>query len=214
MRLAFVGTYGSGKTTLTKALSQLTGLSRTHGSPMRNPEAEPGKTLDNASPPELLQLVMRRFVERSIGERQLSEGFLSDGSVLHEWIYGAVRMAVGLHPPDTATMKALPVTQDFRFFQTVIEQFGIPMKQHARTQYDAIVHLPIEFPLPPGNRPINEHFRVLSDELLLEKLADQTTVPFYVVRGSVTQRLQHVVDLFELPTVTSVADAIILSGEE
>src|SRR4051812_17308283 len=64
MRIAFVGAYGNGKTTLTTELSARLGLERTHGSAMRDPAGGARKALEETTDPELIQLAVRRFMER------------------------------------------------------------------------------------------------------------------------------------------------------
>ncbi|MGW0424582.1 hypothetical protein [Streptomyces sp. NPDC003015] len=73
------GAYGNGKTTLTTELSQQFGLPRTHGAAMRNPARGSGKSLEECTDPELIQLAVRRFTERAVDEARLSQGFISDG---------------------------------------------------------------------------------------------------------------------------------------
>ena len=112
LRIAVSGTYSTGKTTTTIALSLVTGIPRTHARTMREilPEAIPGKTLEDCKPAELLQLGMRRFIERAVFESHCKGGFFSDGSSLHEWVYGKARMIVGINPNDghvIQTMKSI-----------------------------------------------------------------------------------------------------------
>src|SRR5690606_39369543 len=59
---------GSGKTTLSTALSHLTGLPRTHGSPMREPIGGEGRSVHNWTDGQLMQLTVNRFAERLLGE--------------------------------------------------------------------------------------------------------------------------------------------------
>src|SRR3954454_6093694 len=100
MRLGISGTYSSGKTLTAMALSHYTGIPRTRAKTMREilPDAAPGKTLDECTASELLQMIMVRHVERAVHESRLSDGFVSDGCSLQEWIYGTVRVTVGVNP--------------------------------------------------------------------------------------------------------------------
>src|SRR5437764_779912 len=98
MRIAVVGTYGAGKTTLVSRFAELTGLPRAHGTPRRDPAGRTPKALEDVDPAELIQLVVRRYAERVAAETRHRTGFVSDGSLLHEWVYASVRLAVGMHP--------------------------------------------------------------------------------------------------------------------
>src|ERR1700759_2066914 len=96
-RIAVSGTYSTGKTTTTEALSRWTGVPRTHARSMREilPEAIPGQALEECGPAELFQLGLLRFTERAVRESAMPGSYVSDGSSLHEWIYGQARMRVG-----------------------------------------------------------------------------------------------------------------------
>ncbi|MFM9785743.1 ATP-binding protein, partial [Streptomyces scabiei] len=64
----------------------------------------PGRRFQDMTASELMALGLKRFEERIRAEEQAVEqkkGFISDGSVLNEWIYGTVRMKVGINPGST-----------------------------------------------------------------------------------------------------------------
>ncbi|MYT75216.1 MULTISPECIES: AAA family ATPase [unclassified Streptomyces] len=191
MRIAFVGAYGNGKTTLTTELSEKLGLARTHGSAMRDPAGGTPKALEETNEPELVQLAVRRFTERAVEEAAHPEGFLSDGSVLHEWVYSKVRLAVGRFPEPTDTLAGAVREPRTLLFEEVVDQLGLLAKEHARTGYDVFVHCPVEFPLPQGVDPISESFRTLSDELMLDILKT-LDIPVHVVTGTVEERLDQI----------------------
>ncbi|WP_035791763.1 AAA family ATPase [Kitasatospora mediocidica] len=216
MKLAISGTYSSGKTLTTMALAQLTGVPRTHAKTMREilPHAVPGKTLEQCDAAELIQLVVRRYVERAVHESHL-EDYISDGSSLHEWTYASVRVTVGINPNASIGLDEVEKTDEIRFYERVVSQLGVALKQYAKDTYDAFVHLPIEFPLDPnGHRPVNERFRTLSDELLLSVLRDELDIPVHIIGGSIPQRLEAITERFGLPRVMSIEDAIAKAGEE
>ncbi|MDP5315637.1 AAA family ATPase [Streptomyces poriferorum] len=190
LRVAFVGAYGNGKTTLTTRLTQITRLPRTHGSAMRDPLGASGKSLEDCSEAELLQLTVRRFTERRVGEALLPQGFLSDGSVLHEWIYAKVRLALGRFPDENARPAGARRFGASAAFEEVNDQIGQLALSHARQSYDLVVHLPAEVPLADTPRPISEAFRTISDQLLLAELG-RADVPFHVIAGSPEERFQE-----------------------
>ncbi|MGH3469953.1 MAG: hypothetical protein ACRDQF_19715, partial [Thermocrispum sp.] len=148
------------------------------------------KTLEEADPAELIQLVVRRYAERVEAETRHQGGFVSDGSLLHEWVYASVRLAVGMHPAPRAELDGLvrdPYAQ-------VIATLGPEIARRAARAYDLVVHLPIEFELNDRVKPISERFRVLSDLLMLRAFADAGRT-VYSVTGTVDARLSQLADL-------------------
>lgn len=213
MRLGITGTYSSGKTITAMALSEYTGIPRTRAKTMREilPDAAPGKTLDECTAAELLQMIMVRHTERAVHESRLSGAFVSDGCSLQEWIYGTVRVTVGVNPNASLHLSALESvekTDEIRYFEEVIGQMGVAMKQHVKRSFDAFVHLPNELPLAEdGHRPVNERFRSMSDEMLLATL-DELAIPHTIVGGSLPDRLTGIAELHGLPVVMGVDEAI------
>ncbi|MEV5754663.1 AAA family ATPase [Actinoallomurus sp. NPDC052308] len=210
MKLAISGTYSVGKTITTMAVSHLTGIPRSAALTMREllPISVPGKTLEECTAPEIIMLIMRRNQVRAVNESHLPDGFVSDGSSLHEWCYGTVRVLVGINPNESAHVDSVEMTDEIRFYAGVLEQMGIPARQHAKAAYDAFVHLPIEFPLvKDGHRPVNERFRALADEMLL-KVIDDLQIPVHIVGGSIPERLEKIMDIFGFTARMSIDEAI------
>ncbi|MFC8453758.1 AAA family ATPase [Kitasatospora sp. NPDC057223] len=219
MKIAISGTYSSGKTRSVMALSHYTGLPRTLARAIREilPEALPGKTLAEVTPAEFLQLMMRRHVGRAVHEAVLGENFLSDGSSLQEWLYGAARVRHGMNPTATAHLSETaqaPGSAEMAYFAEVVEQFGNAFKQHVSQTYDAFVHLRHELPITDdGHRPMNESFRTTIDEMLLSTL-EELKIPVHVVGGAFPDRLDQIVEIFGLPTVMGVDEAIELANAD
>jgi acyl carrier protein len=219
MRLGISGTYSSGKTITGMALSHYTGIPRTKAKTMREilPDAAPGKTLDECTAAELLQMVVVRHVDRAVHENRLWGGFISDGSSLQEWIYGSVRVTVGINPNDSvhlSDLEAVEKTPELAFFEDVMSELGKAFKRHVKGTFDAFVHLPNELPLAEdGHRPVNERFRSMSDEHLMKTLAE-LEIPFHVVGGTLPERLARIAEIFDLPVVRDVDEAIRLASEE
>ena len=206
-KIAVVGAYGAGKTSLIHAFSQLDRfglMPAVRGTPMRDPAGSTPRPLEEATEAQLVQLVTRRYVERAVGEAVQPDGFLSDGSLLHEWVYATVRLAVGMHPE----AEARPVMERGgsarrsqsrgAVYAEVLEEIGHEIRKRALATYDAFVHLPVEFPLNDPVRPISEHFRVLSDQLLLEELhGSGATV--HTLSGPLEKRLTGLADIVGYP---------------
>jgi hypothetical protein len=209
MRLGISGTYSSGKTLTAMALSNYTGVPRTRAKTMREilPDAAPGKTLEECTAAELLQMIMVRHTERVMHESRLADGFISDGSSLQEWIYGSVRVLVGINPNASDDLGTVEKTPELRFFEDVIGQMGISMKQHVKRSYDGFVHLRNELPLvEDGHRPVNDRFRSLCDGILMETL-DELAIGYQIVDGSLEQRVERIASLYGLDARMSASEA-------
>lgn len=218
-RIAISGTYSTGKTTTSYALSFLTGVPRTHAQTMREilPVINPGKRLEDCTPPELYELGIRRLTERVNCETLLKDNFISDGSALHEWVYGKARLKVGLNPNEKGAkrliskFKLLPYTIPMSKF---IGDYEKLVKYHTSSSYDIFIHLPIEFPIAlDGHRPVNENFRRLSDSYLINTLKE-LKMPYIVAGGSVEERLEIIVKQLNLPVVMTIGEAVALAKVE
>lgn len=219
MKLAVSGTYSSGKTRTVMALSHYTGIPRTLAKTAREilPDAVPGKSLAQCTPAEFLQLMMRRHVGRAVHESLLPNGFISDGSSLHDWLYGAARIIHGMNPTETVHLDSVGKAEhhdEMKFFEQMVAQFGHAFKQHVKATFDVFVHLRNELPIAAdGHRPMNDRFRSTMNDMLLTAL-NELQIPYHIVGGSLPERLTAIVGLFDLPTVMGIDDAIALAGEE
>ena len=218
-RIAISGTYSTGKTTTSYALSFLTGIPRTHAQTMREilPVINPGKRLEDCTPPELYELGIRRLTERVNCETILKDNFISDGSALHEWVYGKARLKVGLNPNEKRgkrllnRVSLLPYTIPMSKFISDYEKL---VKHHTRKSYDMFIHLPIEFPIAlDGHRPVNDKFRKLSNDYLIHTL-NVLEMPYIVVGGSIANRLEEIVKRLNLPTKMTIEEAVVLAKIE
>ncbi|WKB36218.1 hypothetical protein QS257_03015 [Terrilactibacillus sp. S3-3] len=98
-KVAISGSYSSGKTTTTEALSTLTGISRSYARTMREllPIYAPGKQLEECTIFELYELGIRRFIERVINEKSIVGDYVTDGSSIHEYVYGLARLQSNIY---------------------------------------------------------------------------------------------------------------------
>ncbi|NLG54690.1 MAG: AAA family ATPase [Rhodococcus sp.] len=219
MNLGISGTYSSGKTLTSMVLSHYTGIPRTRAKTMREilPDAAPGKTLEECTSAELIQMIVVRHSDRCAHERLLDGNFISDGSSLQEWIYGAVRVKVGINPNESATLSAdesVTKTPELAYFEEVMAELGKAFKRHVRETFTAFVHLPNELPLSEdGHRPVNATFRNSSDRLLMEVM-DEIGVPYTVIGGDLSERAERIARHFELPVAMPVHEAIAAAERE
>jgi len=212
IHLAISGTYSTGKSTTTEALSLATGIPRTHAMTSREilVDLVPGKQVQDLNAMELTALGLRRLEER-IHNESGADAFISDGSVIHEWVYGEARLKVGINPGASwilRTVKNIAGLPAKSFYRNYMDAYGILTKARARRVYDAYVHLPVEFDMhADGHRPVSEPFRRLSDDLLVEAVRE-LGLPHLVVRGSIEERTEQIVDAFQLPLVRSIDEAV------
>lgn len=177
------------------------------------PIALPGKRLEDTTGPELVQLGIRRLMERAVRESHL-DSFVSDGSSLHEWVYGMVRTELGMNPNQETDKGNIILTDDLKYLREVMKNFGSVAKDYAKETYESFVHLPIEFPLAPdGHRPVSELFRKRSNDLLLITL-DELKIPYHIVGGTIEERLQKISEIYQLKPVISIEQAVSLAKKE
>lgn len=218
LRLAISGTFGVGKTTTAEALAIATGIPRTHALTSREILADlvPGKTVQELSSMELQLLGLRRLEERIHNEAAVPGSFISDGSVIHEWVYGEARRQVGINPGAGTLLRISTAVLGLpyrRYYRDYLTAYGIIVKARAQRLYDAYIHLPVEFPMEQdGHRPVSEPFRRLSDDLLIDTL-DELGIPYHVVGGTVHDRIEQILTLHQLPIVVPVEEAITLAHE-
>lgn len=212
LKLAVLGTFSSGKSTTSEALSIATGIPRTHAKTSRELLVNliPGKTVMELNAMELVKLGIRRFEER-IANESGTGAFISDGGVFHEWVYFEARMRVGINPgmpwwfQQIKKLRGLPVKH---FYQNYTNTLGDLTRDRALRTYDAYVHLPVEFDMErDGHRPVSEPFRRLSDDLIIGAL-EEMRVPYRVVGGSIPDRIEQIIKIFDLPVVVPVEEAI------
>lgn len=220
MHLAISGTYSTGKSTTSTALALLTGIPKTQAKTMREivPVVFPGKMLEECTRAEISRLGLLRFRERLLNESLLHAGprYISDGSALHEWVYGMGRLEFGMHPRRSLLASRLRAIVGFRSIaraRNFLEIYGETVKFHARHEYDLFIHLPIEFPtVEDGHRPVSDHFRRYTDQLFIRTLRE-IGMKYEVVGGTIRERLERIVALLSLPTVMPFDDAIAQAKE-
>lgn len=213
MRIGITGTYSSGKTLTSMAVSHFLGLSRTQARTMREilPEVAPGKALEEVSSPQLIHMIVQRHVERVRHEILHQSGFISDGCSLQEWIYGSVRIRYGINPNDSVDLQGhehVHKTDALGYFEEVMVEIGKLVKRHVAVSFDFFIHLPNELPLArDGHRPVNERFRAASDELLRQSF-DELGLGYVIVGGSLKERLGKIAGILECEPIMSHEEAI------
>jgi hypothetical protein len=202
MRIAVVGAYGSGKTTLTAQLAAATGLPVSSATPMASPLGSTNVAASACTPAELVQLTVRRLVERSVEEARHAHGFVSDGSVLHDWIYAESLLRYGSYPDRVPASAAVELPASASGFEPldVVRQVALLARHDVAARYDLWLHVPVTHPLTDPVPPISEEFRRITDERLLAVLAAAGVHP-HELTGDPTARLAHATRLVELALV-------------
>lgn len=92
--------------------------------------------------------------------------------------------------------------------------YGKLVKMHTAKSYDTFIHLPIEFPIvQDGHRPVNEKFRTLSNDYLLD-IITELNIPYFVASGPIEERLKKITRHYNLPHIMPIEEAIRLAVEE
>lgn len=212
-RIVISGTYCTGKTSLSLALSLATGIPTTHAPTMREilPGLFPGTSLKDCSYAQLLRLGMERFARRMHAEAGLFTGFISDGCPLQEWLYGSTRLITGAYPEEnhwTMLWKKLKNYRQYQDFDLLLAGFEKMAKNYAKNRYDIFFHLPVEFPfVEDGHRPTSERFRRVSEERLLACYNELNISP-NIVSGTMNERLSHILNHLKLQPSISLDLAI------
>ncbi|MGN5755630.1 AAA family ATPase [Acinetobacter calcoaceticus] len=219
MRIGLTGTYSSGKTLTSLIISDYLNLPRTEARTMREilPHAAPGKTLEEVSSPELIQMIITRHMDRVIHEYKHKERFISDGCSLQEWIYGSVRVKYGMNPNQSIHLKqgeTVSKTTELAYFESIMSELGKVFKRHVKESFDAFIHLPNELPLAKdGHRPVNELFRSASDDLLKETF-DELGIKYHIVGGSLEERANTISEILNIKPVKTIEESIASANEK
>lgn len=213
MRVAISGTYSTGKTTIALALSYVTGIPFSFAHTMREilPKSMPNKRLEECGGHELIELGVRRLENRIVNELPLGFNFISDGCSLNEWVYGAARIKAGLNPSEKnylIYLKKLFERKKWKIFSDSVAAFGEIARKHAKSNYDIVIHLPIEFPMVlDGHRPVSERFRRLSDKMLLNTY-DELNLDYRVIHGTIGERIEKILTVVQINPVMDIHKAI------
>lgn len=219
IRLVISGTYSTGKTTTTTALSIATGIPLINAKSAREilTDLYPGRRFEDMNATELMALGLKRLEERIREETVLYKdygSFISDGSVLNEWIYGTVRMKVGINPGSKffhRLAKAILGIPAKSFFKSYLNAYGQVANLHAKEWYTDAVHLPIEFEMSAdGHRPVSEKYRTLSDLALQDAFTEIGLRPT-IAKGTQLARLKLIIETYDLPLVMPIEEALQLA---
>ncbi|MBZ5953176.1 AAA family ATPase [Leuconostoc gelidum subsp. gasicomitatum] len=215
------GTYSTGKTTTTTALSIATGIPMIDALSAREIliTLYPGRRFQDMSMTELLALGLYRFKERIKAETSLvinKSDFISDGSVLNEWIYGTVRTKIGINPGAVWYQQFIKFFLGLnanRFMKKYLNGYGTVVNDYAKKSYTEIIHLPIEFDMDTdGHRPVSEKYRQLSNKEIFTAYK-QLDISMHIVGGTLEERIDRIIKILNCPQIVNTKDAIRQANE-
>lgn len=172
-RIAILGSFSTGKTTLAEAAAEPLGLPLLPE--VAREVAAEGFQLDKNATPEVETLI---FLRQYRNEMQHPE-FLSDRSLLDVIAYAGWVL-------DNQQRR-----REFALWETCLE-----IAEHRlRTQYSQIVYLPIEFGIvSDGLRPMDPEFQLDIDSRI-KALLERYSLPHETLTGSVEARVAALTDL-------------------
>ena len=176
LKIAIFGAYGTGKTTLANHLSQSAHIPLPTLNPMANPYPGTPKDLSQCTIEEVVGLALRRYHERTFWEARCHNSVISDGGLLHEWIYLLAR---------TKTDPSHGQKRYTDFLQAGIDEIASQCKRG----YDLSFYCPPEFPLP-ASAPVTRDFQHLTAQLH-EQYFLRHNITYITIVGSVNQRLKQ-----------------------
>lgn len=167
-RIAIVGSFSTGKTTLAEAGAERLGLSLLPEAARE--VAAMGFKLDKDATPETETLI---FLKQYYNE-MIHPDFIGDRSLV-----------------DVMTYAGWVLDNQPRRKETALwDQCLAIAKHHLRSQYTHVFYLPIEFPIvPDGLRPLDPDFQKEIDERMLKILADNS-IEYATLTGSVEERFE------------------------
>lgn len=180
-KIAIIGTFGVGKTTLLKELAKLPEFKDYHIVKETAREYLESNNLDindvNADPEQLYQF-QKECLKNQWHEEQHNK-FLSDRSVYDSLAYSKLNLS------------------DDKY-QELIESVDLNSYK-----YDLIFYIPIEYPMSQedidDNRSPDEDYRARVDrEILAQALAHFRPTHIHIITGSVSQRVERVLEVLKL----------------
>jgi len=170
-RIAIVGSFSTGKTTLAEVVATRLGLPLLPE--VAREVVELGFKLDKDATPETETLI---FLKQFANELTHAE-FVGDRSLIDVMTYAGWVLDNREPTKETALW----------------EECERIASHHLRSQYSHVFYLPIEFPIvPDGLRPLDPDFQADIDARM-RKLMDVHDVAYDALRGSVEERLEAMI---------------------
>ncbi|WP_461666593.1 AAA family ATPase [Gordonia sputi] len=192
-RIALVGAWGAGKTTLATELADRLHIPVVQGQGAMTVAGT--ATVHDWTPHELVEASIVRYGDRRAAEAT-EQSFVSDGGILHEYVYTRLRLLHGSYPGGNGPRRDHAQLTDPANRRTWASLTGIgtdTLRRHLTSNYSHVVHLPTELPLPT-NAPIDHEFQTRTD-IAIRQLCTHLGVDRIEVTGSVAQRADAIVSI-------------------
>lgn len=171
-RIAIVGSFSTGKTTLAEAAAEPLGLPLLPE--VAREVAAEGFKLDKDATPEVETLIFLRQYRNEMTH----DDFVGDRSLIDVMAYAGWVL-------DNQERR-----REFALWDACVE-----IAEHRlRTQYTHVFYLPVEFDIvPDGLRPMDPDFQAEIDRRMLE-LLERYSIRYETLKGSVAERLDALID--------------------
>ncbi|HVL90884.1 MAG TPA: ATP-binding protein [Actinomycetota bacterium] len=171
-KIAIVGSFSTGKTTLAEIVAERLGLSLLPE--VAREVAAMGFKLDKDATPEVETLIFLKQLRNEMTH----EHFVGDRSLIDVMAYAGWVLDNQPPRPESALWEAC-----------------VNIAEHQlRSQYSHVFYLPIEFPIvPDGLRPLDPDFQSEIDARM-RALLDRHAISFETLTGSVEDRVDALVD--------------------
>jgi hypothetical protein len=212
LKVALSGTIATGKTTITKALTQLTGIPMVNTRSVKEIISDnlPGKTLESCTHYELFQLCIYKFIDNIRSENKMAQSFWSDGSPIDLYVYGLAKLNILSYSTGRPNwfMNNLGFISQKNVFEGFYESLGTVLKKYAKENYDSFIHLPVEFPVEKSEDSVKfNKIRKMCDELLIYNI-ENLGIKHYIITGSVEERLKKILQIYNFKPLMSIEAAI------
>ena len=168
-RVAIVGSFSTGKTTLAEAVAEPLGLPLLPE--VAREVAALGFKLDKDATPEVETLIFLR----QLYNEMTHDDFVGDRSLIDVMAYAGWVLDNQERRPESALWDACVQVAEYQL----------------RSQYTHVFYLPIEFPIvADGLRPLDPDFQKEIDERMV-RLLEQHDVKYELLTGSVDERIER-----------------------
>lgn len=195
-KIGIAGCYGTGKTILSLALSELTGLPRAHVENLETLYEEVYHTKKNPhdfTVSELLSMGLARFHSRIKQEK--TSGCISDGTVLNELAYGKARMNIQPRLRKITAKKVLFGTT----YMNIAKRLEKTIIYYAQNNYDIIYYL--QEPYTNIEYSTKTEFQYQFDTYFIDTLSTYS-IPYKILIGTVEDFLYQIILDLKLPYLT------------
>lgn len=192
-RIALVGAWGAGKTTLAAELADRLQIPVVQG--LGAMQVAGAASVHDWTARELVEASVVRYGDRRVAEAA-EESFISDGGILHEYVYCTLRLLHGSYPGGDGPRRDNAQLIDPADRRGLASMMGVgldTLRRHLTDSYTHVAHLPAELPLP-ACAPIDHEFQHQTD-LVIRRLCVDLGIDRIEVTGTVAERADRIVSI-------------------